>query len=128
VQPAGQVDLAAIISEKGNIDRIVATLALKEMTQDTLVRKLCTYEDDPTHEAVFEYDKLVRSIYTLSYLRDPQLQRHVHRSQSRIESYHQLRSAIAQVGGKKELTGSTDLDIEISNPSPQVRCGHLGVV
>jgi hypothetical protein len=43
------------------------------------------------------------------------LQRNVHRSQNRIESYHQLRSAIAQVGGKKELTGRTDLEIEISN-------------
>ena len=46
---------------------------------------------------------------------DPQLQRNVHRSQNRIESYHQLRSAIAQVGGKKELTGRTDIEIEISN-------------
>jgi hypothetical protein len=39
----------------------------------------------------------------------------VHRSQNRIESYHQLCSAIAQVGGKKELTGRTDIQIEISN-------------
>ena len=31
--------------------------------------------------------------------RADQLQRNVHRSQNRIESYHQLRSAIAQVGG-----------------------------
>ena len=52
---------------------------------------------------------------TLRYLRDPQLQRNVHRSQNRIESYHQLRSAIARVGGKKELTGRTDIEIEISN-------------
>src|ERR1035438_3867870 len=35
--------------------------------------------------------------------------------QNRIESYHQLRSAIAQVSGKKELTGRTDIEIEISN-------------
>ena len=28
---------------------------------------------------------------------------------------HQLRAAIAQVGGKKELTGKTDIEIEISN-------------
>ena len=39
----------------------------------------------------------------------------MHRSQNRIESYHQLRSTIAQVGGKKELTGRTDIEIEISN-------------
>ena len=43
------------------------------------------------------------------------LERNVHRSQNRIESYHQLRAAIAQVGGKKELTGRTDTEIEISN-------------
>ena len=85
------------------------------MTQGTLVRKLCTYDADPTRRAIFEYDRLVRSAYTLRYLRDPTLQRHVHRSQNRLESYHQLRSAIAQVGGKKELTGRTDLEIEISN-------------
>ncbi|EIL95684.1 Tn3 family transposase, partial [Rhodanobacter sp. 115] len=62
-----------------------------------------------------EFDKLIRSIYTLRYLRDPKVERNVHRSQNRIESYHQLRSTIAQVGGKKELTGRTDIEIEISN-------------
>ena len=86
------------------------------MTQGILIRKLCTYtQPNPTRHAIFEFDKLVRSIYTLRYLRNPQLQRDVQRSQNRLESYHQLRSAIAQVGGKKELTGRTDIEIEISN-------------
>ena len=77
---------------------------------------MCTYTaPNPTRRALFEFDKLIRSIYTLRYLRDPQLERNVHRSQNRIESYHQLRSTIAQVGGKKELTGRTDIEIEISN-------------
>ena len=121
VQPTGRIDLRAIENEKEGIAQIVATLALKDMTQATLIRKICTYStSNPTRRAVFEYDKLVRSIYTLRYLRDPQLQRNVHRSQNRIESYHQLRAAIAQVGGKKELTGQTDIDIEISN-----QCGRL---
>jgi hypothetical protein len=104
------------VNEKANIDQIVATLGLKEITQGTLIRKLCTYtQPNPTRRAIFEFDKLIRSIYTLRYLRYPQLQRNVHRSQNRIESYHQLRSAIAQVGGKKEITGKTDIEIEISN-------------
>ncbi len=42
IQPAGQIDRDLIIREKSNLDRIVATLGLKEMTQGTLVRKLCT--------------------------------------------------------------------------------------
>ncbi len=116
IRPAGQINRQLIISEKLNIDQIVATLGLKEMTQGTLIRKLCTYTaPNPTRRAVFEFDKLIRSIYTLRYLRDPQLERKVHRSQNRIESYHQLRSTIAQVGGKKELIGHTDIEIEISN-------------
>jgi TnpA family transposase len=116
VRPIGRIDRQVIVDEKTNIDRIVATLGLKELTQGTLIRKLCTYtQPNPTRRAIFEFDKLIRSIYTLRYLRDPQLQRNVHRSQNRIESYHQLRSAIAQVGGKKELTGRTDIEIEISN-------------
>jgi TnpA family transposase len=61
-----------------------------------------------------EHRLLIRSIYTLRYLGDPQLQRNVHRSQNRIESYHQLRAVIAQVAGKKELSGRTDIDIEWS--------------
>src|ERR1700678_3095645 len=106
ISPIGQIDRKLIASEKANFDRIVATLGLKEMSQSTLVRKLCTLSGHHrTRKAIFEFDKLIRSIYTLRYLRDPQLQRNVHRSQNRIESYHQLRSAIAQVGGKKELTG-----------------------
>jgi TnpA family transposase len=121
VKPTGRIDLQAIEVEKEGIDQIVATLALKDMSQAALIRKICTYStSNPTRRAVFEYDKLIRSIYTLRYLRDPQLQRNVHRSQNRLESYHQLRAAIAQVGGKKELTGQTDIDIEISN-----QCGRL---
>jgi len=116
IRPVGQIDRQTIADEKTHIDQIVATLGLKEMTQGTLIRKLCTYTaPNPTRRAIFEFDKLIRSLYTLRYLRDPQLQRNVHRSQNRIESYHQLRSAIAQVGGKKELTGRTDIEIEIGN-------------
>lgn len=121
IQPVGQIDRHLIASEKSNMDHIAATLGLKEMSQSVLMRKICTLSGHHrTRKAIFEFDKLIRSIYTLRYLRDPQLQRNVHRSDNRIESYHQLRSAIAQVNGKKELTGRTDLDVAISN-----QCGRL---
>ena len=121
LQPAGQVDRQAICAEKENIDRIIATLGLKEMSQSALIRKLCALsQQNPTRKAVFEFDKMIRSIYTLNYFRDAQLQKDVHRSQNRIEAYHQLRSAIAQVGGRKQLIGRTDLDMAISN-----QCGRL---
>lgn len=91
------------------------------MTQSTLIRKLCALPaQNRTRKAIFELDKLVRSIYTLRYLRDPQIERDTHRSQNRIESYHQLRLFISQVSGKKQLIGKTDLDVAFSN-----QCGLL---
>ena len=121
IQPVGQIDRSLIASEKANMDHIAATLGLKEMSQSVLMRKICTLSGHHrTRKAIFEFDKLIRSIYTLRYLRDPQLQRDVHRSENRIESYHQLRSTIAQVNGKKELTGRTDLDVAVSN-----HCGRV---
>jgi TnpA family transposase len=121
IPPVGQIDRALIVAEKANLDQIVATLALKDMTQSTLIRKLCTYSGHHrTRRALFEFDRLIRSLYTLQYLRDPQLQRNVHRSQNRIEAYHQLRAVLAQIGGRKQLIGRTDLDVAISN-----ECGRL---
>jgi TnpA family transposase len=98
IKPVGQIDRALICDDPSIIEQIIASLSVKEISQQALVR----------------------SIYTLRYMRDPQLQRDVHRSQNRIEAYHQLRSFIAQFGGKKHLIGKTDLDVAISN-----ECGRL---
>jgi TnpA family transposase len=55
IRPVGQIDLQAIADEKTNIDQIVATLGLKEMTQGTLIRKLCAYTaPNATRRAIFE--------------------------------------------------------------------------
>ncbi|MGK5090522.1 Tn3 family transposase [Deltaproteobacteria bacterium TL4] len=121
IQPVGQIDRPLIVSEKANIDQIVATLGLKEMSQSTLIRKLSALSlHNRTRKAISEFDKLIRSIYTLRYFREPQLQREIHRSHNRIEAYHQLRSFVTQVSGKKQLIGKTDLDVAISN-----QCGRL---
>ncbi len=44
--------------EKDNIDQIVATLGLKEMTQGALIRKLCTWrsntQPNSTRRVIFE--------------------------------------------------------------------------
>jgi TnpA family transposase len=121
IKPAGQINRSVIESDQAHIDQIIATLGLKEMTQSTLIRKLCALPaQNRTRKAIFEFDKLVRSIYTLKYLRDPQIERDVHRSQNRIEAYHQLRSYTSQVSGKKQLIGRTDLEAAITN-----QCGRL---
>jgi hypothetical protein len=116
IKPVAQIDLKIITEQKNNIDQLVATLALKELNQANLIKKLCHLPiSNKLRKAVFEYDKLIRSIYTLKYMMDTKLQKTVDKSQNRIESYHQLRAAISKVGGKKQLYGKTDIDVEISN-------------
>ena len=51
---------------------------------------------------------------------NPNIYKNTHYSQNRVEQYHQLRGAVAQAYGKKELIGKTDLALEISN-----QCGRL---
>lgn len=121
IKPIGEIDRQLIEEEWPNLSRIIVTLGLKEISQSILVKKLCNLSiSNRTRKALFEYDKLIRSIYTLKYLRDPKLQKNVHRSQNRIESYHQLRGAIAQAYGKKQISGKTDTAISVSN-----ECGRL---
>ena len=116
IKPVGTIDRQLIEDEWPNIEPIIRALGLKEISQSILIKKLCTYStSNRTRKAIFEYDKLIRSIYTLKYLQDRKLQRDVHRSQNRVESYHQLRSAIATAYGKKQLSGRGDREIEISN-------------
>jgi TnpA family transposase len=121
VQPAGQIDRQLITDQKESMDQVVATLALKEISQSTLIKKLCSLPShNNTRKAIFEFDKLVRSIYTLKCILDPKILSDVHRSQNRIESYHNLRASISRVGGRKALLGHTDIEVEISN-----QCGRL---
>ena len=121
VKPAGQLDPNLILDQEDNIDQIVATLALKEISQSTLIRKLCSLpSSNKVRKAVFEFNKLKQSIYILKCILDPQILVDSHRSQNRIESYHTLRAAITKAGGRKALLGRTDLEMEISN-----QCGVL---
>ena len=121
IKPLAEIDTDLIIKEWPELQRIMVSLHQKEVSQSIIVKKLWTYsKSNKTRKALFEYDKLIRSIYTLKYLLDPKLKKQVHTYQKRIESYHQLRAAIAKVNGKKELTGKNDIDIEISN-----ECGRL---
>src|ERR1039457_2071126 len=63
IPPVGTIDRELIVSEKHNIDRIVATLGLKEMTQSTLIRKFCTMSThNRTRQGAFEFGKVGRSL------------------------------------------------------------------
>ena len=115
IKPSSQVNQQLIIDEWDNILRILASLALKETSQSTIIRKLSSYSSkNPTLKALIEFDKIIMSIYMLNYINDIDLRRRVHRALNRGESFHQLRAGLLQISGKK-LLGKTDKAYEISN-------------
>jgi len=58
--------------------------------------------------------RVLIDIYMLKYIDEIQLRRKVHRVLNRGEAFHQLRSALLQVSGKKIL-GKSENALEISN-------------
>jgi TnpA family transposase len=121
VKPVGQINQQLIIDEKENFERVIASLGSKEISQGILIKKLCSLSPhNKTRQAIFEYNNLIQSIYTLKCILDPKILIDDNRSQNRVESYHSLRAAISRVCGRKVLLGNTDLEVEISN-----QCGRL---
>ena len=115
IKPSIQIDQEEIKAEWDNIQRISASLALKETTQSIIVSKLSSYKSiDSTLKAMIGFDKIIMSLYILDYIDDGNLRSIVHRTLNRGESFHQLRSAILQISGRK-LTGRTEIELEISN-------------
>ena len=114
IQPAKKINKALIQKEEDNILRVLSTLALKENTQSNIVRKLSSNKSNDTMKALMELNKIIMSLYLLDYVDDEEMRQCVHRSLNRGESYHQLRAAIARIGGRK-LIGKTDIELAINN-------------
>lgn len=76
----------------------MVSLALKNTTQSTIIRKLGSYSrTNRTKQALWEYNNIVRTEYILRYLNSKQLRRNVQKALNRGESYHNLRRHIAYV-------------------------------
>lgn len=114
IKPNKRVNKELIIKESDNILRIIATLGLKKNTQSGVVRKLSSYKTNDTLKALIELDKIVMTLYVLDYVDDEDMRKCVYRSLNRGESYHQLRSAIAKVSGRK-LIGKSEIELVINN-------------
>lgn len=109
-----------IIGEWDEIQRIVVSIAKKDTSQSTIIKKLSFYSrKNRTLKALIEFDKIVMSIYVLRYIDDIQLCRNVHRALNRGEAFHQLRKALFQVNSKKIL-GKSENSLEISNQCNRV--------
>jgi len=96
LKPIRKINTNLICEEWDNIQRIMASLALKTTTQSIIVSKLSAYlRKNKTRRALWEYDKIISSLYLLDYIDSPDLRRNVLHALNRGESYHKLRRAVS---------------------------------
>jgi len=102
IKPARKSFDALIVKEWPNIQRIVASLAQKDVTQATVVRKLSSYaRQNQTKKGLWELDNILRSIYILDFIDDSGLRQSVQKALNRGEAYHRMRRAISYVNSGK---------------------------
>jgi TnpA family transposase len=87
----------------------------KHTTQSVVVRKLSSYSrSNKTQKALWEYDKILKSLHTLRFIDDPSFRKSIRTALNRGEGYHQLTGKIASVNGSK-FRGTTQLELFIWN-------------
>jgi len=102
IKPARKVFDSLICKEWPNVQRIVASLAQKDVTQATIVRKLASYRrQNQTKKALWELDNICRTLYILDFIDDEALRQRVQKALNRGEAYHRFRRAIAYVNSGK---------------------------
>jgi TnpA family transposase len=96
IKPVRKVFDSLICKEWPNVQRIVASLAQKDVTQATIVRKLASYRrQNQTKKALWELDNICRTLYILDFIDDEALRQRVQKALNRGEAYHRFRRAIA---------------------------------
>jgi len=102
MKPSRKAFEELIITEWPNIQRIMASLAQKDTTQATIIRKLSSYaRQNQTKKALWELDNICRSLYILDFIDDVSLRQSVQKALNRGEAYHRFRRAVAYVNAGK---------------------------
>ena len=102
IKPSRKAYDALIEKEWPNIQRIMASLAQKDVTQATIVRKLASYaRQNQTKKALWELENMCRTLYILDFIDDVHLRQSVQKALNRGEAYHRFRRAVAFVNGGK---------------------------
>lgn len=88
---------------------------MKHTSQSIIVKKLSSYEKShKTQKALWEYDKILRSLHTLRFIDDPRFRKAIRTALNRGEGYHQLTGKIAGVNGGK-FRGTTEAELLVWN-------------
>jgi len=120
IKPVRKINTQLIKDEWDNIQRIIASLAMKTTNQSTIIRKLSSYErKNRTKRALWEYDNIIKTLYILDYIDSLELRQNVQKALNRGEAYHKLRKAIAYAHSGK-FRVKTELEQQMWNECSRI--------
>lgn len=111
IKPQRKVSLNKLKSNWKHLLRIVFSLAKRQTSQHTLIRKLSALPNNHhLKAAITEYNAIVESIHILRTIHDPEFRQNIQIALNRGEAYHQLQKALPfanrgrpRGGTKKEI-------------------------
>ncbi len=113
IKPTSTVNKKLIKKHWPKLLPILASVLSHEVSQENVIKKLSSHDyQSDVKEALWELNKILKSIHLLKYIDDIQYRRDIRTSLNRGESFHQLLSKIMAVGGG-DFRGMTELEIEI---------------
>lgn len=102
IKPSRRIYEELIAAEWPNVQRIMASLAEKDVTQATIIRKLSSYtRQNQTKKALWELDNILRTFYFLDFIDDVTLRQSVQKALNRGEAYHRFRKSVAYINNGK---------------------------
>ena len=112
----------------------MVSLAQKDVTQATIVRKLSSYaRQNQTKKALWELENICRTLYILDFIDDVELRQSVQKALNRGEAYHfcvgpRRMSMVASFVCKPRLGSKSGMSALDSSPTPSftttLRCCH----
>ncbi len=115
IKPERKVNEALIKRKWPEILPILYSLLAHESKQENIICQLSSHDyKSETKEAIWEINRLVKSIHILKFVDEISYQQAIRKSLNRGEAYHQLLNKIAEVGNN-DLRGQSDLEVEIWN-------------
>jgi len=98
LKPKSKINVDRIKAEKRGILRVLLSLVMQANTQSNIIRKLNSHTRYARlRAALFEYNKIFKSIHVLNLINDMQLRKAIRTARNRTEAYHQLQRLIRKI-------------------------------
>jgi len=115
ITPTHTVNNQLIIDNWPEILPILYSLFSHDSNQEKIIQQLSSHDyKSGVKDAIWELNRILKSIHILKYIDDPQYQKDIRTSLNRGEGYHQLLKSIGDVGGG-DFRGMSEMEVEIWN-------------